>query len=327
MATSFIRIAFAFVVATAIAGCSEDGISSSYSVARSQAPKPTIERSHDFVANPGATGTFIYECSPGVNTCRWYQKGHNVVAGTITSGLSAPVGIGVGPSHGFVYIANAGDSNVLEYPPNSSSLAKTFNDAGEFPIDVAVDSQQNVYVANSSTTSSGPGSVTIFNQSGGLLRTLHDPRVFTGISVSVDESHDVVFCFFNNSGDAECDNFPNAKGKGNLDLTFSGPPGGNSLDIAEHNVVIVQAATAAVTFSAGAVCGFMSLLSAMNPFMMALDRSNATLYVADRGNDAVIAYPYTDCQNGPVHPSRVYNAGIGPGEAVSGVAITPGVVP
>jgi len=327
MATRFTRIAFAFVVATVIAGCSENGVSSSYPVARSQAPNSTVERGHDFVANPGATGTFIYECSANANACRWYQKGHNVVAGTITSGLSTPLGIGVGPAHGFVYIANAADSNVLEYPPNSSTLAKTFNDAGEFPIDVAVDSQQNVYVANSSTTSSGPGSVTIFNQSGGLIRTLHDPRVATGTSISVDESHNVVFCFVNNSSEAECDNFPNAKGKGNLDLTFTGPPGGNSLDNAEHIVVISPPAKAAVTFIGGTSCGVMTLGRAADPHMMALDRSNATLYVADPGNAVILAYPFSDCHNGAVTPSKFYNAGIGAGELVSGVAVTPGVVP
>ena len=322
MSTRFTRIAFAFVAATAIAGCSENGLSSSYPVARSQVPVR-----HDFVANPGATGTFIYECSANANACRWYQKGHNVVAGMITSGLSTPLGIGVGPAHGFVYIANAGANNILEYPPNSSSLAKTFNDVGQVPNDVAVDSQQNVYVANSSTTSSGPGSVTIFNQSGAVIRTLHDPRVFTGISVSVDESHNVVFCFVNNSGEAECDSFPNAKGKGNLDLTFTAPPGGNSVDNAEHIVVISPPAKAAVTFIGGSGCGVMSLGRAANPQMMALDRSNATLYVADPGNEAILAYPFSDCHNGAVAPSKFYNAGIGAGEFVSGVAITPGVVP
>jgi hypothetical protein len=327
MATRFTRIAFAFVVATAIAGCSENGLSSSYPVARSQAPKPTIERSHDFVANPGATGTFIYECSENANACRWYKKGHNVVAGAITSGLSRPLGIGVGPSFGYVYIANFAASNVLAYPPNSSSLYRTFNDAGEFPIDVAVDSQQNVYVANYSTTSSGPGSVTIFNKSGGLIRTLHDPRVSQGISISVDESHNVVFCFGNTGGSAECDNFPNAKGKGNPDLAYSGFVAGSSVDNAEHTVLIDPAAKVAVTFNGASSCGIMTLGAAAEPYMMALDRSNATLYVADLGNAAVLAYPFSDCRNGFSGPSFAYNAGIGSGEEVSGVAITPGVVP
>jgi hypothetical protein len=340
MAARFTRIAFAFVIAIAIAGCSENGVSSSYSVAHSRAPvpdpahllsiwpNPTIERSHDFLANPGATGTFIYECSENVNTCRWYRKGHNVVAGTITSGLSRPFNIGVGPTFGYIYIANADASNVLEYPPNSSSLYRKFNDAGEFPIDVAVDSQQNVYVANASTTSSGPGSVTIFNKSGGLIRTLHDPRVSTGVSISVDESHNVVFCFFNTSGGNECDNFPNAKGKGNLDLAYYFDSlAGSSVDNAEHIVLIDPVAKVAVTYKGASNCGVMTLGSAAEPYMMALDRSNATLYVSDLGSASLIAYPFSDCRNGVANPSFAYNAGIGSSEEVSGVAITPGVVP
>ena len=322
MATRFARIAFAFVIAIPIAGCSVSGGPSVGSISR-----PAIASRQDFVANPGATGTFIYECSENVNTCRWYQKGHNVVAGTIASGLSRPLGIGVGPSHGFVYIANSGDSDVLEYPPNSTSLANTFNDAGELPIDVAVDSQQNVYVANEATTTGGPGSVTVFNQSGGLIRTLHDPRVGAGFSVSVDENHNVVFCFSNTSGGAECDNFPNAKGKGNLDFTFAGSLGGSSVDNAEHTVIISPPAIAAVTYIGNAPCGVMTLGGTASPFMMALDRSNATLYVADSANAAIFAYPFTDCQSGTVPPSKLYNAGIGSGEEVSGVAVTPGVVP
>ncbi len=101
----------------------------------------------------------------------------------------------------------------------------------------------------------------------------------------------------------------------------------SSVDNAEHIVLIDPIAKAAVTYNGASNCGVMTLGSAAEPYMMALDRSNATLYVSDLAIASVIAYPFSDCHNGSANPSFTYNAGIGSSEEVIGVAITPGVVP
>lgn len=291
-------------------------------------PSPrAVATSHGFVAHPGVVTTYVYVCMNQVAECIWYAKGHNVVAGTIAGTVSGPGGIGVSPSTGNVYIADQNLKAVVEFAPNSTAPVATFNDAGEYAADDAVDGQGNVYVANLFPVGGGTGSVSVFNASGALLRTLADTNAAQGISVAVDEHHTVEFCYYANNGFGECDHFVNARGNPIPDETSLQIPGGVSFDNAEHTVVMQPLASTLLTFASGTQCGRLVLGSTTQGQMIALNRSNTNVYVADHAAGAVEAYAFSDCATGTVTASKVYNAGIPLSAGVIGVAVTPGVTP
>jgi hypothetical protein len=275
---------------------------------------------------PDSVTTWIYECSFNTSVCRFYKKGHNVVVGTI-GGLLNPQGIGVNPMTGNVYIADTGGADIQVFGPGSTTLIQDIPVTGQFPVDVAVDNQGNVYVANIFSQSGAPGSVDVFSASGSHLRHLTDPNVSEGISVSIDENHLLSFCFNNFSGFGECDLFPHAKGHGNVAESGWGFSGGNSFNNAEHTVVLDQLADAALTFSSGTECGSLSLTGAGDDVMMALSRNNGLLAEGDAVNENVATYPYSDCANGSASATKVYNKGITGSDLVIGAGITPGVKP
>ena len=275
---------------------------------------------------PDSVTTYLYECSFNTSVCRFYKKGHNAVAGLI-AGLFFPQGIGVSPLNGDVYIADTGGEDVQVYAPGSITLVQDIPDEGEIPVDVAVDAQGDIYVANIFSQSGAPGTVSVFDASGTLLRTLTDPNVSEAISVSIDEHRLLSFCFINLSGFGECDLFPHAKGHGIPAESGWGFSGGNSFDNAEHTVVIDQAGDAALTFSSGTECGSLALTGAGDPVMAALSRDNALLAVGDAVDNDLATYPYSDCANGSASPAKVYNRGITGSDLVVGAGITPGVRP
>ena len=345
------RVGYALGVAAAVAvfaGCSSNGSSlgsvapnhmGTQSIVHNQIPlvvpshlmsafKPGIAYKGGSSGQtvPDSVTTYIYECSFNTSVCRFYKKGHNVVAGTI-AGLLNPQGIGVNPLNGNVYIADTGGADVQVYGPGSTTMIQDIPVAGQFPVDVAVDSQGNVYVANIFSQSGAPGSVSVFNAAGTLVRQLSDPNVSEGISVSIDENHLLSFCFNNFSGFGECDLFPHAKGHGNVAESGWGFSGGNSFNNAEHTVVLDQLADSALTFSGGTECGSLFLSGAGDDVMMALSRNNALLAEGDAVDNEVATYPYTDCATGTGIANKVYNRNITSSDLVIGAGITPGVKP
>lgn len=345
------RVGYALGVAAAVAvfaGCSSNGSSlgsvtpnhmGANSVVHNQIPlvlparlmnayKPGIayKGGSSGSTSPDTTTTFLTECSFNTSVCRIYQKGHNTVHGTI-AGLLNPQGIGTNPLNGNSYIADTGGADVQVFGPGSTTLIQDIGVSGQFPVDVAVDSQGNVYVANIFSQSGAPGSVSVFNAAGTFLRNLTDPNVSEGISVSIDENHMLTFCFNNFSGIGECDNFPHAKGHGVPAESGWGFSGGSSYNNAEHTVVLDQLADSALTFSGGSLCGSLALSGASDDVMMALSRNNSLLVEGDAGNNNLATYPYSDCANGTATATKVYNKGITPSDLVIGAGITPGVKP
>lgn len=278
------------------------------------------------IAGPIQVQQYIYGCALDSGTCVWYRKGQTAIAGQITT-LSDPQGIGVDPNTGNLFIANAGIGNVVEFAPNNATPLATFNDAGQIPVDVAVGNDGNFYVANFSTTSRGPGTVTVYDgRSGNILRVLTDPRVNQGESVTIDERNDLVFCFRNTSRVAECDDFPGARGHGVERASGWGLPGGTTFDNAEHLVEIDQHLAHVLTYNGTTRCGKANLPDSPIPSYAALDRSNATLYVSSLQTGVISAYTFSDCANGTLALQTQYNTDLSAGILLS-VAVTPGVTP
>src|SRR5215471_5701394 len=136
-----------------LAGCS--------ATATAPSTNPVLSNPPGFAqSRPAATQTLIYACEFTANTCVWYVRGINRVAGSIT-GLSLPSGVGV-DSAGNVYIANFGAQNVPVYAKGSTTLLRTLDDSGHLPIDVKVASDGTVFVANNQDVNSATGSVSVY---------------------------------------------------------------------------------------------------------------------------------------------------------------------
>jgi hypothetical protein len=89
----------------------------------------------------------IYVVDLDSNAVKIYSAlGSHGLKGTIT-GLAAPQGIGV-DSLGNLYVANTSAQNVLVYKPGATSPFLTLDDAGNFPVAVAVTLTGVVIVAN-----------------------------------------------------------------------------------------------------------------------------------------------------------------------------------
>lgn len=322
------RIAAILIAATSIAAapaCTQHPSSSSIVPVPPRQAFGAAPHLGGFVASPGATGQLIYGCSQPQFECVWFRKGHDAVAGAIT-GLSDPDGIGVDPNTGDVFITNAGASDILKFAPNSTTLLATFADPGQFPNDVAVAGNGDVYVSNVFTTTNGPGSVSVYDPNGNLLRTLTNSRVKRGMSVAVDEHNDLVFCFNNTTFHAECDDFPGGRGQGTVRVSGLKFAGGSTFDNAEHLVVLDEPLEHLLTFDGPTQCGKASFANAPIPQYIALDRPNQLLYLADVQSGLVFAYGFRDCINGTLSPVAQYNTGL-PGGVLISVAVTPGVRP
>lgn len=321
MPSARLRAVIIVAISLSLAGCA--GAPSVAPVARS--PHAFPQAGQSFVMHPGATGQLIYGCVLNSGTCVWFDKGSDAIAGQINT-LSDPAGIGVDPSTGDLFIANAGASNIVKFAPGSTTPLATFSDAGEFPNDVAVGTNGDVYVANFSTTSRGPGTITVYDPSGNVLRTLTDPRVLQGESVTLDEKTDLVFCFRNTSRLGECDDFPGARGHGVERASGWKLPGGSTFDAAEHLVEVDTHLAHILTYNGSTRCGKATLTGSPIPTFIALDRPNQLLYDVDASTGLITAYDYSDCANGSLTVQMQYNVGLPAGALIS-VAVTPGVTP
>jgi len=272
----------------------------------------------DFVLHPGVKATYIYGC--GEFACVWYAKGHNKKVGEIT-GFSNVEGISVSPVNGDVYIADF-DGQIFVYAPNSTTLIADYPDPIRNPIDVAVDSAGNFYVANVGYRGIKP-SVAVFNPSGTLIRTLHDPSVVYPVSVAIDEHKLLLLCFENTNEVGECDEFPNARGHGVQVALGFGFPGGSAFDAAEHFVVIDPHNANADSFSGSTMCGKYDFEEMGEPSWMAFSRSDGVLYTSNAAIPGITAHPYIDCGSGVLQQTFAYNDGLGPQGFLRGVAVTP----
>src|SRR5215469_4652198 len=270
---------------------------------------------------PAATQTLIYTCEFTANTCVWYVHGVNRVAGSIT-GLSLPNGVGV-DSAGNVYIANFGAQNVPVYAKGSTTLVRTLDDSGHFPIDVKVDSDGTVYVANNQDANSASGSVSVYAPgSTTISRVIKDPTFGNPTGIAVDEHHELIVCFDDNAPGGDCDEFVHARGPGLIEISdFPASMEGVAFDNA-GNIAVQNANYGTFYFQPN-----FSMCSADqtngSEMYLAFDRSNGDIYKTNAGG-FIEENAYSPCNGGT--PERKYDAGLN-GNVPYGVAVDPGSGP
>jgi sugar lactone lactonase YvrE len=186
-----------------------------------------------------------------------YHRGKNRPFLTYTDGVLAPVDVAVsGGAYPTVYVANI-TTAVTVYPPNSVHPSKTLKaPMGYDPIGVALDAKDRVFV--SYVPQSG---------SGGLIYTYPPNRA---------RGKDLGIAFPNGSPHGVA-----VDAQGDLIVAVSNAPGsGSQIEI----------------FAPGKTKPKQILTGPFQPFMVALDRNNKHLFVADygSGNDdgGVFVYAY-----------------------------------
>lgn len=90
-----------------------------------------------------------------------YTKGKfGSQSGTITSGVSEPQGVCGDKSD--VWVANTGDSNVLEFAAGGTTQIGSLTDSGMYPTDCAIGKGGDIAVSNIESTSGTEGSVVFY---------------------------------------------------------------------------------------------------------------------------------------------------------------------
>ncbi len=157
--------------------------------ARTQA---TANRDRSWMAPDAKRGDLLYisDSAPnGKNVVYVYSYPRRKLKGTLT-GFNEPSGQCVDKA-GDVFIANFGDSNILEYAHGGTTPIKTLSDTGYYPLGCSVDpTTGNLAVTNRLSTSFTTGDVAIYPKASG------SPTSYTAQNFYYYE-----FCGYDNSGD------------------------------------------------------------------------------------------------------------------------------
>lgn len=168
---------------------------------------------------------WMYASQPSGNEVSAFKRkrnGYGLTLYTTLTGFAAPMGMVATPD-GRLYIANSGDSNILVYRSTRKGPKgpkATLSDPGEVPVNVdATPNQRLVAVSNSSTTKSGPGSVSVYlnrrDEPSRILSYGSDP--VAGAGIAIDASGNCYWSF--NDPDkltGSIVKFTNCNGRGTL---------------------------------------------------------------------------------------------------------------
>jgi hypothetical protein len=162
ISTPFVAAASIFALAACSSGTGSVGVPPLAMQPSSLTSQPLGKPSKDllYVSDSGTNG---------VETLAWPKP----QSGTPLPGsFSEPQGM-CSDQSGDVFIANTGDSNILEY--SGTTLVKTISDPNQYPVDCSFSSLNgDLAAANIITTQDGAGGVSIFKKAGGT------PKIITG---------------------------------------------------------------------------------------------------------------------------------------------------
>jgi hypothetical protein len=248
------RFALGAIAAIALlAGCSGHGSS-----LQSTSAVPSGQSAHQFGIRhlPSGTsvlplGTLLRAPSGKVNGASYFACTHNNLmfvsdaannqiliftqsdegetqCGAITgTEFSQPQGLDTDRA-GDLYVANTSDSNILKFIPPYTGSPVVLTDPGQYPVDVATDCGNRIFVTNIITTGGGPGTLTAYTLTGhSPLHTYADSTVAREYFVTCDPSGNVFTTFLNSSSVAGVNEFKKpAFGATDLtNLTYQFPGG------------------------------------------------------------------------------------------------------
>jgi hypothetical protein len=233
--------------------------------------------------------------------------------GEITDAIDAPEGIAVDKS-GTLYVANQGNNTVTEYPAGSESPSVTLSTDITKPLDVSVDSQGIVYITEGSANTIlefKPGST----KPDATVSLMHP-------SEATNVKNDDLYVTYNESSAgkvARCKPLATTC----KDLGISGVELAQGIAIDLHGDLLVGDVYKEVIdiYKRRQTMPFRTIaVTNEQPGKLALNITDATLYMADPANFAVRLFDYA---TGDQESAFTY----GPADELEGVALFPGQRP
>lgn len=211
--------------------------------------------------------------------------------GSIVTEIDTPTGMAVDSSHDLFVgdnetrtiaaVRKGVPNDVYVFKPGAGSPFDDYSQDSDHPTDVAVGADGTVYVA-----SFGDGYVTEYPP-GSHTPSLHfQAPSGTAFSLALDAANDLyVAC---TTSDAVFEFAPGSTNGTNLGLVLGGEPHGMAFDASGDLLVAVSKApnsgSVIDVFPPGSTTPSKQIMGTFQPFMIALDRSQRHLYVADFGS-------------------------------------------
>lgn len=285
-----IRIATALLLME-LAGCAGAGPAYVASANGMVLPRRAPSAHRGWLSPAAKKSRLIYVSDNAASAIVIYAQGQSNPSpiGEITDGIDAPLGNFV-DSHGTLYVANIGNNTVTEYPKGSTSPAVTLSDEISGPISVAVDDKGNVAVsefAQSEILQFPPNasSPTI------TITDLGRPE-----ALAFDRSRHLYAAWNQNPGSSlvgqvsKCERLKSVC----VSLGISeGESGGLAID-KKGNVILGDQTNHVINIYAPGMTSPTRTIATTGraPYKFELDKSEATLYVADIANGLVATYDY-----------------------------------
>jgi hypothetical protein len=242
------------------------------------------------IANPDKkAGQLLYIADSGTNEVETFAWPKPKTGAALSGSFSEPQGE-CADTKGNVYIANTGESNILEY--TGTKLTNTIADSGQYPVGCSVDSKGDLAVSNIISTADGPGSITIFAGGKGTGKNF----AVTGLSRVYFLAYDKTTLWVSGESSSSTVAFAsvNAKGKSTNKPITGGSisfPGGVQFD--GKNVTLGDQDGAVVyQMKKFAIVSSTPLTGSVDVVSYWIDQPTSTLIAPDAGAAAVEIYKY-----------------------------------
>lgn len=272
------------------------------------------------------TGALVYASQYYTNAVQIYKQAGSAQSpcATITTSILNPQGMVTDAAHN-LWVANTGDSNVVMLAKGGTTIKKTLTDTGEYPVDVAVDSNGNVYASNIISTAGGPGNVTYWVKGKGTPKSLVvDGGNATVYLCTLDAKHNLYVGFRDNtSGAGAVDEFIGGKGTPKLlKITFTGSPGypgGMQFDLTQDLVANDQLGPTTNIYELPSGSPTKKFTDPGDPLALALISTGKDIYITDSSGGSVYEYTYPGFKL-----KDTISAGLGSSSPPFGLAADPG---
>jgi DNA-binding beta-propeller fold protein YncE len=229
------------------------------------------------VSRDAKTGVYVYTCQSASSSvdCLVYAK--NKVLRTLTKSLQKPLGVAAGKDGRF-YVADKTAMKIFVYSAGGTKQIATLNDAGNVPLDVAVDADK-VAVANQTT-------LTFFAKGATKpTATLKDTRVSQGYGAAFDTAGNCYWSFASKTSGARVDEFKGCKGNAHDLEIGAGSPYGIAFD-GSNNLYYTSylSASDGVYKCIGITSCALAYGKFVDPQYLNFSRGFTDLWVSDPGN-------------------------------------------
>jgi DNA-binding beta-propeller fold protein YncE len=238
------------------------------------------------------TGSLLYAAQYYTDAIQVYvQSGSGQKpCATIVAKLVNPQGL-TSDGSGDLWVANTGANNVLEFKRGALRPARTLSDAGEFPADVCIDSNGNIFATNLLTTGGGPGSVSEWIKGVGPPKTLEIPNNTRVLYCALDNRHDLFVNYINSAGTGSMDEFVAGKNKPVVTKVATQFPGGLDFDAAQDLVGNDQLGPTTCVYELPDPTG-TCVTATGRPLGLAITSAGKNVYVSDASGGSVYEYSY-----------------------------------